>query len=316
MKKDQAYNRALEKYQERVLAQTQLALNDDIGTGDITTLAVIHDATGVEDAIILSKDNGIVCGLLEAKAILEEGGLTFESKKNEGDTISNGEVIAKVGGDIREILKRERTAINYLQILSGIATASHELARLYPGQVASLRKYHPGLCFSEKRAVKVGGVLTHRLALYDGFLIKNNHLARLVRELFGRAPLTEEEKIAAINEALRRAKHYRLENRLEGCFIEIEVESFRQAVAAARFHEKEGVPDMILLDNMRPHDVTQCVEAIRREAGSDVLIEASGGITTENIDAYIRAGVDVVSTSQITLAAKPLDISMAIVGYK
>jgi nicotinate-nucleotide pyrophosphorylase (carboxylating) len=293
-----------------------LALKDDVGTGDITTRAVIHDATGVEDAIILSKDEGIVCGLLEAKAILEEGGLTFESEKNEGDTISNGEIIARVHGDICELLKRERTVINYLQILSGIATASHELARRYPGQVASLRKYHPGLCFSEKRAVKVGGGLTHRLALYDGFLIKNNHLARIVRELFGRAPRTEEEKVTAINEALRRAKHYRLENQLEGCFIEIEVESLAQAVAAARFYENQGVPDMILLDNMQPESVSECVEAIRTEAGRDVLIEASGGVTAENIDAYIQAGVDVVSMSQLTLAAKPLDISMAIVGYK
>lgn len=316
MEKDQAYSRSLERYSNRIVAQARLALDDDVGVGDITTQAVVKDRSRVEDAIIIAKANGILCGLQEANAILEDGGLKFESEKKEGDAIRKGEIIAKVRGNVGEILKRERTALNYLQVLSGIATATHKLASQHPGKVASLRKTHPGLCYSEKRAVKAGGGFTHRLGLYDGFLIKDNHLATVAREIFGDGQITEEKKVEAIREALKRAKQYRIDNRLENYFIEVEVESLKQAVAAAKFHRKEGVPDMILLDNVEPEDVARCVEAIRREAGRETLIEASGGITAKNIGAYIEAGVDVVSTSKITLSAKPLDMSMKIVGYK
>lgn len=316
MEKTQAYGRSLEEYGERTLAQAKLALEDDVGAGDITTQAVVMIELRVEDAVIVAKAKGVLCGLLEAKEILEEGGLEFRSEKVEGDIIRRGDIIARVRGDVREILKRERTALDYLQVLSGIATDTYGLARRYPGKVASLRKTHPGLCYSEKRAVKVGGGFTHRLGLYDGFLIKDNHLAAIVREIFGEAPITEEKKIKAIREALKRAKRYRTEKRLENCFIEVEVESLEQAVAAAKFHREGGALDMILLDNMKPLEVAKCVKAIRRETSREVLIEASGGITAKNISAYIEAGVDMVSTSRITLSAKPLDISMKIVGYK
>jgi nicotinate-nucleotide pyrophosphorylase (carboxylating) len=103
---------------------------------------------------------------------------------------------------------------------------------------------------------------------------------------------------------------------LDSCFIEVEVESLKQAIAAAKVNREEKVPDMILLDNMKPRDVIRCVEAIKKEAGGDILIEASGGITSKNISAYLEAGVDVVSMSALTLSAKPLDMNLKIVGYK
>lgn len=316
MDKDKTYNRSLAKYSDKTIFQAELALDDDVGAGDITTQAVITNRSKVEDAIIIAKANGILCGLQEAKAILEDGGLEFSSAKREGDAIRKGEIIAKVRGSIEEIVKRERTSLDYLQVLSGIATATHKLAGQYPGKVASLRKTHPGLCYSEKRAVQAGGGYTHRLGLYDGFLIKDNHLAAVVRELFGGGEITEKKKVAAIREALKRAKEYRISHKLEDCFIEVEVESLEQAVAAAKFHRDEGVPDMILLDNMDTLNVARCVKAIRKEAAKGILIESSGGITSKNIGAYIEAGVDMISSSQITLSAKPLDISMKIVGYK
>jgi len=316
VKKDQAYNRSLEGYADRVIAEAMLALDDDVGDGDVTTEAVVRGKPRTEDAVIIAKANGILCGLQEAKAILEDGGLSFESKKQEGEAIKKGEIIAKVHGNVKELLKRERTALDYLQVLSGIATATNRLARRNPGKVASLRKVHPGLCYSEKRAVKVGGGFTHRLGLHDGFLIKDNHLATIVRELYEDASINEEKKIEAIRHALRRTKQYRANHRLDDCFIEVEVESLDQAVAAAKFHKAEGVPDMILLDNMTPDDVAKCIEAIRREAGSEILIEASGGITSKNIGAYVEAGADMISTSRMTLFATPLDISMKIIGYK
>jgi len=316
LKKEEAYNRSLEKYSDRMIAQAKLALDDDVESGDITTQAVVRNKSRIEEAIIIAKDNGILCGLQEAEAILEAGGLEFESEKMDGAVIEKGDVIAKVRGGIGEILKRERTALNYLQILSGIATATHRFASRYPGKIASLRKTHPGLSHSEKRAVKAGGGFTHRLGLYDGFLIKDNHLATIVREMFGDEPITEEKKVEAIRQALKRAKQYRIDKQLGSYFIEVEVESLEQTVAVARFYEEEGVPDMILLDNMRPQDVARCVKAIRRGAGREILIESSGGITTKNVGAYIDAGADIVSTSKITLSAKPLDISMKILGYK
>ena len=158
--------------------------------------------------------------------------------------------------------------------------------------------------------------MTHRLGLFDGFLIKDNHLAMVARELFGEATIGEEQKIGAIEESLLRVKRYRTEHGLEHLFIEVEVESEGQGVAAAKIYREEGVPDMILLDNMSTEKVKRCVEAIREVAGSGVLIEASGGIRPENLDLYLDAGVDVASMSFLTLNARPLDIALKIVGYK
>lgn len=316
MDKEHAYDRSLKEYSDRTITQAQLALSDDVGLGDVTSQAVVQNKSRVEDAIIIAKENGVLCGLQEAKYILEDGGLEFRSEKIEGDIIKKGEIIARIRGNIEEILKRERTALDYLQVLSGIATTTHKLASRYPGKIASLRKTHPGLCYSEKRAVKVGGGFTHRLGLYDGFLIKDNHLAAVTREIFGDGQITEEMKIEAIREALRRTKQYRMTNQLNDYFIEVEVESLIQSIAAAKFHREERVPDMILLDNMKPQDVARCVKAIRKEAGRELIIESSGEITSENIEAYINAGVDIISTSRLTLSAEPLDMSMKIVGYK
>lgn len=316
MEKDRAYNRNFDAHRDRIRYQAKLALYDDITTGDITTQAIVKNNKKIENAIIIAKDAGVLCGLQEAKAILEEGGLQFVAKKMEGDILKKKDIIATVKGNVGEILKRERTALNYMQILSGIATATYKLASKHPKKVASLRKTHPGLCFSEKRAVKVGGGFTHRLGLYDGFLIKDNHLATISKELFGEDPITEEKKVITIIEALRRAKQYRINNRMKDFFIEVEIESMKQAIAAAKFHKKERVPDMILLDNMKTQEVARCVKAIKKEVGEGILIEASGGITAKNINAYVKSGVDIVSTSEITLSAKPLDISMKIIGYK
>jgi nicotinate-nucleotide pyrophosphorylase (carboxylating) len=174
------------------------------------------------------------------------------------------------------------------------------------------------LAFSEKRAVVVGGVLTHRLGLFDGFLIKDNHLALIAREFFGdRVDINEDLKVKAVEEALRMVKKYRDEHEvLASLFVEVEVESLAQAVAAAEMYRSERVPDMVLLDNMSPAMVAKCVEAIRCVAGPGVLVEASGGVTPENLASYLGSGVDVASMSFLTLDARPLDIAMKIVGYK
>jgi nicotinate-nucleotide pyrophosphorylase (carboxylating) len=314
-KKD-AYVRDLSPYKEEMTKRALLALRDDIGEGDITTLAIFSESSRVEEAVIIAKSDGVLSGVFEAKEVLAAGGLKVEFTKEEGEFIEKGSVVARIVGDVREILARERTALNYLQVLSGIATVCHKLNSRFPGKVASLRKTHPGLSFSEKRSVLVGGALTHRLGLFDGFLIKDNHLAAVARELFGSTQISEEQKIKAIEESLRRAKAYRDRCRLFKCFIEVEVESLAQAKAAAVFHMADGVPDIILLDNMSPTDVSICVKAIREIAGFSILIEASGGITPNNLEQYIKAGVDVASMSFLTFNAPPLDFSLKIVGYK
>lgn len=316
MKKDQAYDRDVSAHLPRIVAQAEQALRDDAGTGDNTTLALASAARCDEEAIILAKSEGILCGLLEARVLLEAGGLEVQAAKREGDHVAAGDVIARVTGDVQELLTRERTALNYLQILSGIATKVRGLVVRHPAAIASLRKTHPGLSFSEKRAVRVGGGYTHRLGLSDGFLIKDNHLAMVARQLYGDVAVAEPMKLAAIEEALSRVARYRRSKGLSALFVEVEVETLAQALAAARFHRTHRVPDMILLDNMRIADVARCVQGIRREAGPRVLIEASGGITPETVAAYLDAGCDVVSMSQLTFDASPLDISMKLVKYK
>jgi nicotinate-nucleotide pyrophosphorylase (carboxylating) len=316
LEKDQAYDRDVTAHLSRIVAQAEQALRDDAGAGDITTLALASPERRDEEAVILAKSEGILCGLLEARMLLEAGGLAVRAAKREGDRIAAGDIIARVTGDVQELLTRERTALNYLQILSGIATKAHGLAARHPAAVASLRKTHPGLCFSEKRAVRVGGGYTHRLGLSDGFLIKDNHLAMVARQLYGDVAVTEAMKLAAIEEALTRVARYRSAQGLRGVFVEVEVETLAQALTAAQFHRARGVPDMILLDNLRVADVAQCVQSIRHEAGPGILIEASGGISPETAGAYLDAGCDVVSMSQLTFDAPPLDISMKIVKYK
>ncbi len=316
MKKIDAYLRDLTPYRKQMLSRALSALKDDIGDGDITALATLSQVQREEDAEIIAKEEGVMAGILEAGVILENGNLKVEFLKEEGEWVEKGTVVGKVRGDVGQILCRERTALDYLQIMSGIATACHKLAIRFPGKVASLRKTHPGLAFSEKRGVRVGGALTHRLGLFDGFLIKDNHLAAVGRELFATTKFTEEQKIFAILESLRRTEIYRKKHKLSRCFIEVEVESLEQALAAARNHRDSGVPDMILLDNMSPREVEKCVKAIREEAGMNLLIEASGGITAENLESFVNAGVDVASMSFLTLNSPPLDISLKLVGYK
>lgn len=310
MRKKEIFDRSLRAYEKQIRERALLALNDDIGKGDITTEAVIKKPIQVK-AVVISKSSGILCGLLEAKELLK--GLNVKSNKKEGDKIRKGDVLLMLEGDGRKMLQNGRIALNYLQVLSGIATTTNELAKKFPGKICSLRKTHPCLSYGEKRAVKAGGGLTHRLGLSDGFLIKDNHLAAISAELF-RGKFSEEGKVAAVKEAIKRAAVYRKRKKLTHP-IEIEVESEREAIAAAGMRRKTGAPDAILIDNKKPKEVASIVKAIRR-IDSSILIEASGGITPKNAKNYINAGVDVISSSYLTLRSKPLDTSLVIKGYK
>lgn len=310
MKKERVFDRSLKKYEEPARERALLALKDDLGKGDITTNALIKKPIHTK-AFVIAKSPGILCGLLEAKEILK--GLNVTGNKKEGEKIRRGDVLLTISGDARKMLQKGRAALNYIQILSGIATATKKLTKKYKGRICALRKTHPCMSHGEKRAVQVGGGFTHRIGLFDGILIKDNHIAAISIELFGRK-FTEKKKTTAIRKAIRRAAMYRKKEKLN-CPIEIEVESREQAMAAAGMKRKTDAPDAIMIDNKTPKEVAPIVEAIRKVDRS-ILIEASGGITPKNIGKYIEAGVDVVSSSYLTLRSKPLDASLVIKGYK
>jgi nicotinate-nucleotide pyrophosphorylase (carboxylating) len=312
MNKRTAYSRNLKLHRKKMISRALEALGDDVDAGDITSNSTVRKQT--VDAIVKSKSKCILCGLVEAEAIMKKGKIKIKKLKKEGDKLKKGTIIMKMKGDIKEILKRERTCINYLQRLSGIATQTYELCSKYPGKVSSLRKVAPGLLFSEKRAVEIGGGFTHRTNLSDGFLIKDNHIASVIVEQFG-GKFTEKNKVKGIWECLYRAKKYRKKIGKKWP-IEVEVESMTQALAAVEYFKINQVPDMILLDNFKPKELKKVVKKIRKEIGKKILLEASGGIKPGNIKKFLDTGVDLISTSYLTLGAPPADISLDIIGYK
>lgn len=279
------------KVDEAVIKKKAIAaFKEDLGSGDATTDAVVSGKNQAT-ALITSNEDGVIAGGLEAKAILEDGGLKVEQLIKDGAKARKGQKVMKVSGDAREILARERTALNYIQKMSGIATLSSRMAKM--GNVAFLRKQDPGLGMSENRAVQLGGCLTHRLGLYDGIIIKDNHL-----KLLGGG-------LDAIREAIARADKHRGKNFL----LEVEVESVQGGRAAAEAFKELSGPRAILLDNMSPAQVKKAVFEIKK-ISKDVFIEASGNITEKNAKDYLKAGVDFVSTSYLVKAAGFLDLTL------
>lgn len=263
------------------------ALAEDIGSGDITTDSLVPVDARAE-AVIYSKARGVLAGLPVAERVFQalDPGVRMDKLLADGSTLEAGKVIAKVVGPARALLTGERVALNLLQHLSGIATATRQLVELIEGTGARLvdtRKTTPGLRLLEKYAVRVGGGHNHRAGLYDGVLIKDNHI-----------------KVAGgITEAVRRARSA-VPHTIR---IEVEVETLEQLDEAVR-----AGADAVLLDNM---PLPMMKEAVRR-AGGRVLLEASGGITAQSIREVAETGVDLISVGAITHSAPALDISMDI----
>ncbi|WP_432642546.1 carboxylating nicotinate-nucleotide diphosphorylase [Acidaminococcus sp.] len=260
-------------------------LEEDIGTGDLTSEALIpEDAVTV--GLIHSKDTGILCGVEVARRVFEllDPSLEFTALVKDGDQLEYGTKIAEIKGCARSILTGERLALNLLQHMSGVATQTKKLADLakpYDTRVVDTRKTTPGLRQLEKYAVRVGGGHNHRLGLYDAILIKDNHIA----------------VAGGVKEALDRAKAYASHMTK----IEIEVESLEQAKEAVA-----GGADVIMLDNMAPEAMKECVAYIDHRA----VVEASGGIGADNLQAAAAAGVDVISVGALTHSVKAVDISL------
>jgi len=265
-------------------------LAEDVGQGDVTSDAVVSSECTAE-ARVMAKAEGVVAGVEEAAVLAETLGLQVETSVADGEKVEKGGVIMTLTGDARTILAAERTMLNLVSRMSGIATATRKLtekirkAKLST-RIAATRKTALGLLYFDKKAVFVGGGDPHRLHLDDMVLIKDNHIV-----LAG-----------SLEEAVKNAKR----NMSFSKKIEVEVTKSADALKAAEL----GV-DMVMLDNFSSDQVKDAV-ALLKKAGffGKILLEASGGITAENLLDYASAGVDLISLGELTHSVKALDISL------
>lgn len=264
-------------------------IEEDAPFGDVTSEAVIPEGTKAR-AVIIAKQDGVIAGVEEAKALFEHFGVKVSVRKRDGEEVRKGDVILELEGDARAILLVERTALNVMGRMSGIATEVRRLVEKVRAvnskvRVAGTRKSL--LRPIDKRAILIGGGEPHRFSLSDAILIKDNHLA-----------------LVPLEEAIRRAKEFSVYK-----VVEVEVESLEDALRAV----KAGA-DVVMLDNMTPEEIERTIEALRREGLRErVKIEVSGGITPENIGEYARLDIDVISLGYLTHSVKNFDVSLEIV---
>lgn len=280
----------------------EMALNEDLGLcGDLTCRALLPpDAPG--RAVLVARGSGVLAGLPVIDLLLAAWPGTppvWEPRMSDGQRLVAGDRVGVFSGNLHGILGLERTALNFLQHLSGISTLTRRFVDAVAGlpvRILDTRKTLPGWRLLAKYAVRQGGGTNHRIGLYDGFLIKDNHLAAL--------PFTDSEK--QIEHALRRARLLRDELRQSGAdlTIEVEVDNLNQLEAALPLK-----PDIILLDNMGPDLLRRAVER-RGAVAPEVLLEASGGVTLETIRALAEAGVDRISIGALTHSAAALDLAL------
>ena len=277
----------------RVDTLIELALAEDLGdAGDVTTLAVVPEAAKCRAILLCKEPDMVLCGLPVAERVFRavDPELEFAAQKREGDLCRKGDVLAEISGSARGVLTAERTALNFIQRLSGVATAAHRYAAAVAGTkavVLDTRKTTPGYRNLEKYAVAVGGAGNHRIGLYDRVMIKDNHREMAAMEGDG-----------AIPRAVARAR-----NKYPGLEIEVEADTLDDVRAAAEC----GV-EHIMLDNM---DDTTMERAVGIVAGRAKL-EASGGITLERLRRIAEIGVDFISVGALTHSVKSADISLDI----
>lgn len=274
-----------------VLASIGEFLAEDIGRGDITTTATVPpDTRGI--GRFLAKEYLVLCGLDVAEAVffhLDPDSSEIETTYSEGDEIEDGTVFATLKGYADVLLTGERTALNLIQRLSGIATLTRQYVKAVEGTnavIVDTRKTTPGLRMLEKYAVTVGGGKNHRMGLDDGVLIKDNHIA-----LAG--GITE-----AVKAAKDRAGHLHK--------IEVEISNWaqlREALLAGA--------EIVMLDNQSPEETAKLV-TMARDINPNVLIEASGGMDLDRVRSYAEAGVDLISVGRLTHSARAVDISFKI----
>ncbi len=271
-------------------------LEEDVGQGDITTFLTIPSGTIVE-AEIIAKESGVIAGIEEALAFLESFDFQVDTLVSDGSKVSKKATILSIVGDARTLLSIERTLLNLLTRMSGIATATNRLIEKvrrasYKTRIACTRKVAPGLSYFDKRAVMVGGGDTHRLHLDDLVIIKGNHLA-VVGDV-GKA-------VKKVRDAVSFSKK-----------IEIEVSRDEEALEAA----KAGA-DIIMLDNFSPQQIMKTIALLEKKGlRGKILIEASGGVNEQNVLEFAATGVDILSLGELTHSVKALDMGLEVVKVR
>lgn len=268
----------------------ELALREDLSLGDITSDTIFTPEDRAE-AVITAKEDLVLCGMNVAKEVFAavDPSVEFLPLKKDGDAIKKGEKVLELKGAALSILKAERTALNFMQRMSGIATASREYAAIgkkYGVMIVDTRKTQPGLRRLDKYAVRTGGARNHRISLADSVMIKDNHIAAA----------------GSITAAVQKVKS------VIGHTPKVEVETtnldeVKEALAAGA--------DIIMLDNMTPEEILRC----KAEIAGRAVIEVSGGVNKSNLESYCKTGVDVISMGALTHSVPAKDLSLKIVQY-
>jgi nicotinate-nucleotide pyrophosphorylase (carboxylating) len=269
----------------------QKILAEDLGQGDITTALIVPINCNAE-AKVIAKEPGVAAGIEEAKILVESLGLKAKALVEDGEKIRPKQELMQISGEARTILSVERTLLNLISHMSGIATATKKLVDMIQKaelktKVACTRKTAPGLLYFDKKAVLIGGGDTHRLHLDDMVLIKDNHIA-----IAG----SVEDAIKRVRAKISFSKK-----------IEVEVTRAKDALVAVRVGA-----DVIMLDNFSLKQIGEVVKKMKGAAFGKSLLEASGGITAENIVKFASTGVDIVSLGQITDSSAALDLSLEV----
>ena len=272
---------------EQIKAIVQRALAEDVGSGDVTSQWILPPEMRVRGCF-LAKAQGVLAGLEVVRQVFRQVDerIAFQARMKDGDSLSEGDTPATVEGPAASILTAERTALNFLQRMSGIATLSRRYVEAAAGTLAVIldtRKTAPGLRLLDKWAVRLGGGQNHRLGLYDMVLIKDNHIAAA----------------GGITQAVERVRR----RNQPGLAVEVEVKSLAELEEALALNV-----DRIMLDNM---DLNEMRRAVEVTAGR-VPLEASGNVTLENVAAIAATGVDYISVGALTHSVKALDISLEV----
>lgn len=270
-----------------VLESIRRALEEDIGSGDLTTSLLVPEED-ISKARFIAKSAFVLAGIPFAREVFRmlNPSVEWTSFSADGEWLRSGDVIAELSGKTRSILTGERVSLNILQRLSGIATLTNTYAEETQGmktRIVDTRKTVPGMRFMEKYAVRIGGGYNHRFGLFDGVLIKTNHITA----------------VGGISEAVKRARQAHHLSK-----IEIEVETLRDLVQAL-----EAGADIVMLDNMSVSDMRKAVQIVQGK----VLLEASGGINLENVREVAGTGVDMISVGALTHSAAAVDISLQLI---
>lgn len=276
---------------EEIKRHILAALEEDVQQGDYSTLASVKEGE-TKKVKLVAKQDGILCGIdvfcLVFDLLDKSHNIKITKYKKDGEELHKGDIILRMEGNARAILTGERTALNYMQLLSGIATTTKEYVSLIEGMHTKLldtRKTTPGLRLLEKYAVKTGGGYNHRFGLFDMIMLKDNHI----------------DFAGGIKQAIEQTNNYLKANNLD-LKIEIEVRDFKELDEVLQI----GGVDRIMLDNFSPMDLTKTIDIINGRYET----EASGGINKDTLRTYAESGVDYISVGALTHHISALDISL------